>query len=128
MEQGSSDRIALVGLLTLTLAATVLSGCGGSTRTSEMFARPEFQVNASSREILPGQSVTFTTHTANTADKETQFEWSTTGGELSTEDNGQIAHVRFDRPGTYTVTSRLMLDHEWVESDAATVKVRSPQH
>jgi hypothetical protein len=101
-----------------------MSGCettGGSSATE---GAPEFSIRASNHEVLTGEIVTLTTRSANLAGRQTHIDWKTDGGDLRTEENGRIARVQFDRPGTYTVSARLMIDDGLLESDSVSIQVR----
>src|SRR5262245_65198990 len=124
MNLKSTAQVGVAALVALMVGSAVLPGCSEPTQSATI-GRPEFHVRSSSSEILAGEIVTFTTRSSNTAGRPSQIEWSTTGGELTTEHDGQVARVKFDRPGTYTVIARLLLDNELVESDTANVRVKS---
>jgi PKD repeat protein len=126
MNVKSAASLGLATALGLITGAVVLPGCEEATRTVTI-GKPEFHLRSSADEIVVGEIVTFTTRSSNVAGRPTQIEWSTTGGQLSTEVDGQVARVQFERPGTYTVTARLLIDNQLVESDSKTVKVRSLQ-
>jgi hypothetical protein len=116
----------------LTIAASVLLGAGGagplagceSGRASRAQLQPiEFRIMPSHKSVLEGETVTVTTRTANLVGRDANIKWTATGGELETEQNGRVARVRFDRPGTYTISARLNVDGEMVETDSVTVTV-----
>jgi len=126
MKFKSAAWVGFAAVAAFAVGPVVLPGCSSEEKSQSLtMGRPEFHVKSSSGEIVQGEIVTFTTRSANTAGRPSQIEWSTTGGELTTEADGQVARVKFDRPGTYTVIARLLLDHELVESDLVTVKVKS---
>jgi len=79
---------------------------------------------ASSVSILAGEVVTLTTRSENTLGRDAGVKWTSTGGDIKTEDNGRIARVTFPNPGTYTVTGRLELDGQGTRTDSVDVRVR----
>ena len=56
--------------------------------------------------------------------RDAKVRWTTTGGQLTTEDNGRIARVRFVDTGTYTVKATLDVDGNPVQTEAVDVHVR----
>ena len=74
-------------------------------------------------EIFAGETVTLTVRDQDTAGRDVNIEWSTSGGELTTERNNRIARVRFDSPGVYTITGRMYAD-DIVLSDSVDVTVK----
>lgn len=99
-----------------------LTGCVTNDGGAE--GQPTFSIQASNDEILTGEIVTLTTRSSNLAGTQSQIEWSSTAGEVKTEENGRIARVQFDRPGQYTVSARLKVDDQLVESDTVSIDVR----
>jgi hypothetical protein len=99
-----------------------LTGCDTTDRAAE--GQPTFSIRASNDEVFTGEIVTLTTRSSNLAGRQSQVEWSSTGGDINTEENGRIARVQFDRPGKYTVSARLQVDDQLVESDSVSIDVR----
>lgn len=124
-------------LSTLTLAAAaapallaggLMTACQpaeSTTARQEMVARqPSVELMASTREMLTGEVATFTISSNNIVGLSADVEWTTTGGQLITEEQGRIARARFDQPGAYTITSILMVDGREADRDSVTVNVR----
>lgn len=99
-----------------------LTGCATTDQAAD--GQPTFSIRASNDEVLTGEIVTLTTRSTNLAGRQSQIEWSSTGGDVTTEENGRIARVQFDRPGKYTVSARLNVDDQLVESDTVSIDVR----
>src|SRR5688572_26754437 len=101
----------------------VQSGCETTRSNNATIEQPEFSIRSSANKIMAGETVTFTTRSTNLAGRRSEIAWSSTGGELSTDHNNQVARVHFDRPGTYMVTAKLNVDGKLAETDTATIKV-----
>lgn len=84
----------------------------------------DLNVRASHREVLAGEIVTFTASTRDTFGRDARVEWDAAGGELTMDENGRIARVQFDRPGTYVVTARLYINDELRRTDTTQIRVR----
>lgn len=114
---------SLVVAGSLTLLGGVVAGCDTDRGRRTVDTTPEFSINSSAREIMVGETVTITTQSRNLMGRDVDVEWTSTGGDLSTERNGQIARVKFDKPGTYTVAATATFDNR-VMTDSVTVNVR----
>jgi hypothetical protein len=123
MKMNNTARLCLVGM---TVAAGTLGCRSGDRGDMEPLARARPQINliASNRDIVAGDVTTFTITSRNTLGKQADVEWASSGGGLVTEDEGRIARVQFNEPGTYTVTARLFVDNTEVDNEMATVNVR----
>ena len=88
----------------------------------------EFSIQPSARSVVAGEVVTVTTRSANAIGRNTAVDWAATGGDLTTEQNKRIARVRFDQPGTYTVSAVLRVDNNVAMSDAVDITVKPLQH
>jgi hypothetical protein len=105
------------------LGLPVAIGCesyGGTRVSGEEMG---FWIDASDTDIVEGELVTLTAHDRNTVGRNAKVEWTTTAGDVNTEANGRIARVTFDKPGTYTVTGRLLVDGEAVREDSVDIEV-----
>jgi hypothetical protein len=85
---------------------------------------PMLELHPTSKEVHAGEIVTVTTETRNLLGRDAEVKWATTGGELKTEEDGRIARVKFDRPGTYVVSAQLYADDEMVQTESVTINVR----
>jgi hypothetical protein len=70
-----------------------------------------------------GEVVTFTANTENLLGRDANIEWRAPGGELRIQEDGRVARVIYDEPGTYSVTARLFIDNFEVRRDTRTVTV-----
>ena len=115
-----------LALIALTAAALLMfGGCESMESRRAANAEPDMNLAASSRSILAGEVVTVTAQTENLLGREADIEWSTTGGSLDEDQNGRIARVKFDRPGTYTVTALLRVGDQVLKSDSVEVEVKA---
>lgn len=78
----------------------------------------------SSREMMAGEIVTVIANTENLLGRDSEIEWNAPGGEVRTEENGRIARVMYDQPGTYTISAQLFVDGTMVRRDGVTVNVK----
>lgn len=108
--------VAAAGLLT----ACETGGPGGAAQDDA----PALAVEPSTRSLLAGEIATLTAAMRNTTGRNTQVEWTSTGGDVRTEDNGSIARVYFPRPGLYTVTAALLVDGREVDRDSVNINVK----
>jgi hypothetical protein len=104
--------------------ACLAGGCSTDNRGSNAEAAPSISLNSHNREVLAGDTTTLTVNSRNTIGRDARIEWSTTGGQLTTEENGRIARVRFDTPGMYTVTSHLLMGEQEVSRDSVNINVK----
>lgn len=81
-------------------------------------------VNASSRSMVVGETITVMAETKNLLGRDAEIEWYAPGGEVETEDSGRIARVHFPESGTYTVSARLFVDGNQVKRDTVTIRVK----
>jgi plastocyanin len=113
--------------LALTICLGLSSALGAAGCQSNSYAENDnvrFRVLASNVDIVAGDVVTFSTRSENTLGRDAKVTWTSTGGELDTEDGGRIARATFKKPGTYTVTGRLELDGQPTHSDSIDVRVK----
>lgn len=115
-------KYPMAACITLTLAT--LAGCAsdGHGRRALAESQPQIDVVAPNREIVVGDSTTLTVTSKNTLGREAQVQWDTTGGNLTTQDNGRVARVRFDKPGSYTVNAKLIVDGRVYDQDSVTIE------
>lgn len=119
--------MAMRGLLsvaaTCLIAAPMMTACESNSTSVADAQNVGFWVEASDDEIVTGELVTFTAHSRNTIGRDAEVRWTSTAGEIETQDNGRIARVTFDRPGAYTVTGELLLNGQVVHQDSINVQV-----
>jgi len=119
------SHILACACLSLGLAAGLSGGCAGDnhhTNTPLAEADPQIDIVTSNEDVAVGDSTTLTVKSKNTLGHNAQVQWDTTGGSLSPEDSGRIARVRFDKPGSYTVTAKLMIDGRVYDQDSVTIE------
>lgn len=110
-------------------AASIGGGCAnehGSTRPITE-AQPQIDVVSANKEVVVGDTTTLTVTSRNTLGHDAQVQWDTTGGRLTTEENGRVARVQFDKPGSYTVNAKLLIDGRVYDQDSVTIEAR-PLH
>jgi len=130
-EQGRVDVVAGTPLMKslLAVAATLLSlslvtGCDTMRSTSSGPTPAAMSVEASSRDIVVGETVTLVARTKDTYGRDATVKWSSTAGSVGTEQDGRVARVRFNEVGTYTVRGALFVDGREVDSDLVEIRVR----
>ncbi|MGP1308788.1 MAG: PKD domain-containing protein [Phycisphaerales bacterium] len=105
------------------LAAIPLAGCETSRPSAVAGTNAQIELDASSDQIVVGETVTFVARTKDTYGRDAKVEWNATSGDLKTEQNGRIARVTFDEVGTYTVRASLMVDGDNVAQDLEEIRV-----
>jgi hypothetical protein len=115
-------------LLMAALSMTALNACTADPDPVEPAFGDEAQIgldlNPSSRSMVVGETITVMAETKNLLGRDVEIEWYAPGGEIKTEDEGRIARVHFESPGTYTVSARLFADGKQVKRDAVTIRVQ----
>ncbi|MDX2133000.1 MAG: hypothetical protein SFY69_13205 [Planctomycetota bacterium] len=106
------------------LALGAAQACQSSRTSSTGERLPSIAVEASSREVIAGELVTFIARSRDTYGRETEIRWRSTAGDIQTDQDGRVARVKFDQPGTYSVSAVLIFDGREVERDTIEVRVR----
>lgn len=123
-----NTKLPLAALSVAMLAGTAgvaMLGCQSSNRYAVSTAdNAGLTLDASAKEILAGETVTIIARTVDTYGRDAKIEWSSTAGDLKTEQNGRIVRVRFEDIGAYTVRADLKVDGQVVATDIAEVRVR----
>lgn len=116
--------IGLISVATLLLGTGIACESWGrrSSNSEPALSRVSLTLEPSTRELVVGETVTITARSEDTYGRDSDLEWMTTSGKLSTEENGRIARVKFDQPGMYTVSA--VLSVEGRETRRATVEIR----
>lgn len=118
--------VRTLALATFGLTLALGTGCrDNDADTGTENAQVRFRVTASNTDIVAGDVVTFTTRSENTLGRDAAVRWTSTGGDIKTEENGRVARATFTKPGTYTVTGRLEIDGQVVRSDSVDVRVKA---
>ncbi len=81
-------------------------------------------VESSARDVMVGETVTLIARSRDTYGRDARIKWSTTAGELDTEQDGRVARVKFKETGTYSVKATLSVDGQEVQSAITEVRVR----
>ena len=113
-------QLALAGMVGLGIAAC---HTGPSGQASGPDADVGLRLEPTSRTITQGEVVTVAARTENLLGRDAEVKWTAPGGNLTVEQNGRIARVRYDEPATYTVTAQLFVDGREVRRDQTTVRV-----
>ena len=115
-------------LLMATLSMAALNACTTDPDPAEPAFGEDAQVgldlNTSSRSMVVGETITVMAETKNLLGRDAEIEWYAPGGQIKTEEEGRIARVHFENPGTYTVSARLFVDGKQVKRDAVTIRVQ----
>ncbi len=109
------------------LALGAVGACNRNTRSSSndpAVSRVNLTLEASTRTLMVGEIVTITARSEDTYGRDSKLTWSSTAGKLTTEQNGRIARVKFDQPGTYTVSAVLMIDGREARREAVEILVK----
>lgn len=108
----------------LTAPALLVVGCESSPEYATTERQIEFWIEASNRDVVVGETVTVMPRSANTIGRDAEIDWSVSGGELKTEQDGRIARVKYDKPGRYTVKATLDVDGRAIDSESVVITVR----
>lgn len=104
------------------------AGCNSSPRnassTDSTVNRVAMTLEPSTRDILVGETTTITARCQDTYGRDPRITWTTTGGKLITEQNGRVARVRVDEPGTVTVMAILNVDGREVRRESVEIRVK----
>lgn len=117
-------RNLVVGVAATLLGLAALAGCESTTHTRPLAQPMEISLTPASRSVVVGDTLTIASQTKNMVGREATIEWTTTGGEITPADNNRIARMKFDKPGTYTVTARALVNGVVVDSDSVDIHVR----
>ncbi len=117
-------RLSVVPCITLALA---LTACNTSSRTSASdpsVSRVGFNLEPSTRDLIAGETVTIFARSYDTYGRDPEITWSSSGGKITTEQNGRIARVMFDQPGTFAVTAVLTADGQEIKRETVEIRVK----
>lgn len=101
-----------------------LGACERSHRTSEGRMPASVSIESSGRDVMVGETATFIARTRDTYGRDADVRWSSTAGDMSEEQDGRVARVKFKESGTYTVKATLLVDGREVETAMTEVRVR----
>jgi hypothetical protein len=105
----------------LVVVLAAFTGCANMGTTTTNSAK--LSTEATSHHIYEGEITTIVTRSMNTLGTDADIEWSTTGGKLDTEQNGRIARVKFDKPGTFIITAKLKIKGQIVDTEQEEIQV-----
>jgi plastocyanin len=116
-------------ILPITLVAASFALAAGCTDTNRADSDPavgnaSIDIEGASREALVGDTVTFVARSHDTYGRDAKVTWSSTGGDVSTDEDGRVARVRFTEPGTYSVRASLEIEGRAVQNDIVEVRVK----
>ncbi len=120
-------RITTLKVLCLVLPALLAGGCNSSSRTSGSDtnnSRAGFTLEASTYNLVVGETVTVFARSYDTFGRDPKIDWTTTGGKLVTEQNGRVARVMIDQPGTFTIRAILSADGREIKRESIEVRVK----
>lgn len=115
-----------IGIIVAGLATIgAITGCEShQTRTEGNAPNAAITIETAGREVLVGETVAFIARTRDTYGRDAKVKWSSTAGDLNTDQDGRIARVTFKETGTYSVKATLSIDGQDVQSALAEVRVR----
>lgn len=118
--------IRIASLLAGITALACIGACN-THRTSSgdpAMAHVDLNLDVSSHDIIAGEVVTLTARTQDTYGRDSDIKWESTSGKITTEQKGRIARVKFDQPGTYSVSAILTVDGREAKRETAEIRVK----
>lgn len=112
----------LISSSLLFVAPLALTGCHSNTTTMANESLV-LDVTASSNVINQGEIVTFMVHDKGTLGKDIDIKWTSNGGDVKTEQDERVARVKFDKPGTFSVSAEFWVEGNAYKTVTKTVKV-----
>ena len=115
--------------LTTCIAATLLAlsavGCNQTAYPSNPNqTTAALSLEASSRDIVTGETVTVVARTRDTYGRDAKIKWTASSGDIRQEQEGRVARVKFTEPGTYTISASLSINDQVVQSDMVEIRVK----
>ncbi len=108
----------------LILSILALFSCGPRAPVSN--ENIDLAVEQSHRVIKAGEIVTFTAHASGVAGREEKIKWESDSINLDTVNNSErYARATFEKPGIYSVTSKLYVDGKLLDSEKVFVEVQA---
>lgn len=117
-------RLSVLACIGLALA---LPACNSSSRTSTSdptVSRVGVTLEPSTRDLVAGETVTIFARSYDTYGRDPEITWSSSAGRIVTEQNGRIARVQFEQPGTFTVTAVLTADGQEIKRESVEIRVK----
>lgn len=107
------------------MLALGLTACANNNSYSDTPKNASIHIEASSRELIVGDTATFIARTQDTYGRSAKVNWSSTAGTLTTQDDGRVARVKFSDAGTYSVKATLTVDGKEIQTDLVEVRVKA---
>ncbi len=116
-------RRACVWCLALGLG---VAGCETGSRygTVPSESRVDIDLEPSTTRLVTGETVTITARVNDTYGRDAKVAWMSTAGDIDTEQDGRVARIKFNEPGTYTVSAVLIIDGNEVRRDFVEIHVK----
>ncbi len=116
----------VLAIVLSTASLGLMTGCASNqpSKYSSGEASMKLEIDQSASEVYQNETVTFRSSTRNSIGHDAALRWETTGGKISTMNDGRIAQVTFNTPGSYTVTCLLLSDNREVDRASATVTIK----
>lgn len=123
------NSIKLTLVASALIAAGSLVACNQTSRSSgdPTVSRVGLNLESSTRTLLIGEVVTIIARTEDTYGRDSKITWTTTSGDLTTEQDGRVARVKFDQPGLYTITAVLEVDGKETRRSSVDIRVKPVQ-
>lgn len=115
--------LALAGL-PLFVTACGHHGWSGASKSDPSVSRVDFSLETSTNDLLVGETATVFARSYDTYGRDPQLVWTTTAGKLTTEQNGRVARIMFDQPGTFFVTAVLTADGREIKRQSVEIRVK----
>lgn len=106
------------------MAGTACQSNQGPASSQQQVSRVGLSLDPSMRSILAGETVTIVARTEDTYGRDSKITWTSSSGELRTEQGGRVARVRFDQPGKYTVVAVLGIDGQETRRETVEITVK----
>lgn len=111
----------------MSASMSLLAGCNESSRTTSsapVAEKVDLDLEAPRTTVVAGDTATVMARSHDTHGRDADIKWTTTGGKLTTEQDGRLARLKFDTPGNYTVTAVLTIDGKEVKRDSVNFTVK----
>lgn len=117
-----------LGIASIAGILVLSGGCADNQYTEgEPIGKASIKMESGSREAFVGETVTFVARPEDTDEHDAAIKWTSTGGHVDTEQDGRIARVRFNEPGTYSVRATFEMDGRPIKSEIVEVRVKPVQ-
>lgn len=127
IEKGSGMkalRLCTIPSLLLVLTASACSTSSRSSTSDPAVSRAGLTLEPSTRDLVAGETVTIFARSHDTYGRDPEITWSSTAGRVTTEQDGRIARVTLDQPGTCIVTAVLTADGREVKRESVEIRVK----